>query len=70
MSLRATRLNETDVDQHIADLIELGENPKTDNFWDRIRIFIASCCDMQDRIQLVYWWLAQKKKHTGRGGSR
>lgn len=66
MSIRNTRLSEADVDQHIADLIYFGENPKAEVFWDRVRVFIASYGDMRDRTRLVYWWLAQKKKHMGK----
>lgn len=69
MRLYLTRMTEGDIDQHIADLVELGEDPEIDGFWDRVRIFIASCCDMRDRIRLVYWWSAQKRKYTGRGES-
>jgi len=32
MSIRNTRLSEADVDQHIADLIYFGENPKAEVF--------------------------------------
>lgn len=66
MSMQNTRLNEADMDQHIADLIFFGGNPKTEEFWDRIRVFIVAFGDMKNRSRLVYWWLAQKKKHVGK----
>jgi len=68
MSIHATRLTEADVDQHIRDLAAEGtpEDLKTDAFWDRIKVFIASCGDPQDRMRLIPWWIKRKKEHTGR----
>lgn len=66
MKVVFTRLNESDVDDHIANLIVLGEDPKTIRFWDRVRVFIASLAGIGERIRLLHWWLKRKEESLGR----
>lgn len=48
------KLTSIDVKLHIKDLVELGEDPHTPEFWDRVRMFIAAFAAMQERITLIH----------------
>lgn len=67
MSIHATRLNEDDIDLHINDLVEFSPQGaiKTEDFWLRVKVFIASCGDYKDRVRLIPWWVRRKKQHMG-----
>lgn len=44
-----TRLAETDLDLHAADLIDCGEDPNTDSFWDRR----AACLRLRKHVSPI-----------------
>lgn len=59
------RLVADDLDMHVADLIDLGENPHTERFWDYLRFAIASLAETPERLVLVHWWIRRKKQYMG-----
>lgn len=68
MGVSLTRINETDLQHHVSELIGLGNDPRSDGFWVCIRRMILTFSEMADRPRLVYWMMAQKRSFQGNKG--
>ena len=56
-------LSRADLALHIDDLISLGEDPGTEKFWERVRVFIFSFGSMKDRADLMPVWAGWRKAY-------